>query len=75
MGEELNIITKLHTQTKRDYLERMNDEKIKCMEIAKEYGQEFWDGDRRYGYGGYKYMPGRWESVAKDLKFASRSLT
>ena len=33
---------------------------------SKEYGFEYWDGDRRFGYGGYKY-DGRWEVVAKDL--------
>jgi len=36
------------------------------MKIAKLYGPEFWDGDRRYGYGGYHY-DGRWESVARQL--------
>ena len=62
-----NFITKLHNSTKRNYLERMNDNKIHCMQIAKKYEKEYWDGDRRYGYGGYKYIPGRWRSVAKKL--------
>ena len=62
-----NFITKLHNSTKRDYLQRMNDNKVYCMQIAKKYGKEYWDGDRRYGYGGYKYIPGRWRSVAKKL--------
>ena len=34
---------------------------------AKQYGFDYWDGDRRYGYGGYKYMSGRWKPVAKAL--------
>ncbi|MBM4409519.1 MAG: class I SAM-dependent methyltransferase [Chloroflexi bacterium] len=34
---------------------------------AKEYEFDYWDGDRRYGYGGYKYMPGRWKPVAEGL--------
>lgn len=50
----------------RDYFGKMNPEKPKIMKIAKEYGRDFWDGDRKYGYGGYKY-DGRWESVAKRL--------
>ena len=45
----------------------MNDQKIKCMKIAKKYEKDYWDGSRRYGYGGYKYMPGRWSSVAKKI--------
>jgi ubiquinone/menaquinone biosynthesis C-methylase UbiE len=45
----------------------MVDDKVRCMQIAKRYGQEYWDGDRRFGYGGYKYIPGRWASVAAAL--------
>ena len=65
MGK-LNVITILHKKTKRDYVGRMNDDKAECMKIAKEYGKDFWDGDRKYGYGGYKY-DGRWSVVAKKL--------
>ncbi|MCU7834966.1 MAG: class I SAM-dependent methyltransferase [gamma proteobacterium symbiont of Taylorina sp.] len=67
MGKLLNIVTPLHQMTKRDYLSRMNDEKVHCMLKAKEYEFDYWDGDRRYGYGGYKYMPGRWKAVAQAL--------
>ena len=51
----------------RDYLSRMVDDKVHCMEIAKQYGKDYWDGDRRYGYGGYRYIPGRWKTVAEKL--------
>ena len=37
MGRLLNIVTALHTATKREYLPRMNDDKINCMLKAKEY--------------------------------------
>ena len=67
MGHLLNIVTPLHRGTKRDYVARMVDEKVRCMLKAKEYESEYWDGDRRYGYGGYKYMPGRWKPVAEKL--------
>jgi ubiquinone/menaquinone biosynthesis C-methylase UbiE len=40
---------------------------VKCMLKAKEYEADYWDGDRRYGYGGYKYLPGRWKPVAQAL--------
>ena len=62
-----NFVSNLHNSTKRDYLARMIDKKVYCMKIAKKYGKEYWDGNRRYGYGGYKYIPGRWKSVAKNL--------
>ena len=64
---ELNLVTGLHQATKRDYLGRMNDSKVEAMKIAKQYGFEYWDGDRRFGYGGYKYMQGRWAKVAQQL--------
>ena len=37
------------------------------MHVAKQFGMEFWDGERRYGYGGYNYIPGRWQLVAQTL--------
>ena len=67
MGNLLNIVTSLHQSTKRNYLDRMNDDKIYCMLKAKEYEFDYWDGDRRFGYGGYKYIPGRWKPVAEKL--------
>jgi ubiquinone/menaquinone biosynthesis C-methylase UbiE len=67
MGQLLEIVTPLHQATQRDYLARMQDEKVHCMKIAKQYEKDYWDGDRRYGYGGYKYMTGRWKPVAEEL--------
>jgi len=64
---ELNIITPLHTKTKRNYIERMISKKVECMTVSKKYGYDYWDGDRKFGYGGYKYIPGRWEQVAKKF--------
>ena len=66
MGKELLLVTPLHLQTNRDCLARMVDEKVHCMKIARQYEADYWDGDRRYGYGGYKY-DGRWIPVARDI--------
>ncbi len=67
MGRLLEIVTPLHKATKRDYIGRMTDEKVKCSIKAREYEFDYWDGDRRYGYGGYRYMDGRWRPVAQAL--------
>src|SRR5271157_997547 len=67
MGRLLEIVTPLHKRAKRDCLARMVDDKVHCMVKAKEYEFDYWDGDRRYGYGGYRYMEGRWAPVAKAL--------
>ena len=67
MGSFFNLITSLHKSTKRDYLERMVNEKVKCMKKARKFEYDYWDGKRKFGYGGYKYIPGRWKSVAKKI--------
>jgi len=67
MGKVKNFISKLHNSTKRDYVSRMVDNKVYCMKISKKYDKEYWDGKRRFGYGGYKYISNRWINVAKSL--------
>jgi len=63
----VDFIVKLHTGTKRDYLERVvQHDKAKCAEVAIQYGEDYWDGDRMYGFGGYRY-DGRWRPVAEDM--------
>ena len=52
--------------TKRRYLDRMKDEKVKCMKVARKFDKDFFDGPRRFGYGGYKY-DGRFKPVAQAL--------
>lgn len=66
MGKLLNFITPLHKQSKRNYLERMINDKVHCAQIARQFEFDYWDGDRKYGFGGYKY-DGRWAQVAKAL--------
>ena len=63
----IDFVSDLHKATKRDYLGRVTaDNKAECAVIAKEYGYDYWDGDRKYGYGGYRY-DGRWNVVAKKM--------
>src|SRR5437899_9938 len=63
----LDFIEKVHTSTKRSYIERVvRYDKAECARIAKQFGEDYWDGERQYGYGGYKY-DGRWRPVAEQL--------
>ena len=63
----IDFISTVHQNTPRDYLGRVNDnDKAECAEIAKEFGYDYWDGDRKYGYGGYRY-DGRWRPVAEAM--------
>jgi len=64
----VDFLSVVHKSTKRDYLARVNDSdfpKNKAADLAKKWDFDYWDGDRRINYGGYKYMEGRWEKVAK----------
>jgi SAM-dependent methyltransferase len=64
----IDFLSPLHKSTQRDYLARVNDPtfpKPKAAELAKKWDFDYWDGDRRICYGGYRYLEGRWEKVAR----------
>ena len=66
----VDFLSPLHKSTQRDYLARVNDPeypKAKAAALAKKFDVEYWDGDRRINYGGYRYLPGRWEKVARMM--------
>lgn len=66
-NKEKFFIQSLHKSTKREFLKRMTNNKVDCMKEARKFGKNFWDGNRKYGYGGYKYIKGRWKNFAKDI--------
>lgn len=63
----VDFISKIHKSTARDYLSRVTEhDKAECAEVALKFGKDYWDGDRRYGYGGFHY-DGRWAPVAEKI--------
>ena len=67
----VDFISKIHKSTPRDYLKRvLEHDKAQCAEVAVKFGKDYWDGERQYGYGGYRY-DGRWRPVA-DASVISR---
>lgn len=63
----IDFVGVLHRSTKRNYKERvLQHDKAECAAVAKKFGSEYWDGDRKYGYGGFHY-DGRWTPVAETL--------
>ena len=67
---EKDFMSTIHKSAKRDYLARVNNTefpKEKAAMLAKKWGYDYWDGDRRINYGGYKYIEGRWEKIAKKM--------
>ena len=67
---EIDFMSAIHKSTQRDYLGRVNDPlfpKAKAAKLAKKFDYDYWDGDRRICYGGYNYIEGRWEKIAKKI--------
>jgi protein-L-isoaspartate(D-aspartate) O-methyltransferase len=64
----IDFIQKIHTATKRNYLQRVVEfDKAACAKRGKEFGFDYFDGERQYGYGGYRYIEGRMLPLAQDL--------
>jgi SAM-dependent methyltransferase len=63
----IDFIQKLHTKTSRNYVQRVVEhDKAECATIARQFGRDYWDGERQYGYGGYRY-DGRWNPIAAEM--------
>lgn len=56
-----------YPQSKRNIEERSIQKTEQDKEIAKQFDQKYFDGDRRHGYGGYSYNPKFWTEVVKDF--------
>lgn len=65
MGE-INLLG-TYPKIKRDYDKRMAEKTPDVIKIAKQFGRDFFDGERKYGYGGYEY-DGRWKSIVARMK-------
>lgn len=63
---EINLLN-TYPKAVRDYDKRAKEKTPEVVCIAKKFGKDFFDGDRKCGYGGYKY-DGRWQSVVKRMK-------
>jgi SAM-dependent methyltransferase len=63
----IDFLSPLHKKTSRDYVARVLEyPKAEAIKIAKKYGYDYWDGDRKFGYGGYRY-DGRWRAVSDAM--------
>ncbi len=63
----VDFLSGVHKSTKRDYVARVTEfPKAEAAKLAKKWDVDYWDGDRKTGYGGYKY-DGRWRKVADAM--------
>ncbi|RJR34098.1 MAG: class I SAM-dependent methyltransferase [Deltaproteobacteria bacterium] len=66
MGE-INLM-ELYPRSKRPIEERGKLITEEHRQIARQFGREFFDGDRLYGYGGYNYHPRFWTDTVRRFR-------
>jgi len=62
MGIEIDLLAN-YPRTKRNVDERDSTKTEEDRAVARKFGKEFFDGDRRTGYGGFSYNPRFWQPV------------
>lgn len=67
MGREIDLLAN-YPKTKRNVDERGAEKTEEDRAIARAFGREFFDGDRRHGYGGFNYHPRFWQPVIPDFQ-------
>jgi len=67
MGREIDLLIN-YPKTKRDVKDRGALKTLEDRALARQFGKEFFDGDRRHGYGGFNYFPRFWQPVIPTFK-------
>ena len=67
MGQEINLLD-LYPRSKRPIEERGKLVTEEHRKIARQFGKEYFDGDRLYGYGGYNYHPRFWQATVRRFR-------
>lgn len=65
--KEINLL-KNYPVTKRNLDEALVERTDEVRQVARRFDKDFFDGERKYGYGGYNYNPRFWTEVVKDFK-------
>jgi len=67
MGQEVDLLVN-YPRTKRNVEERGQAKSPEDQRIARQFGRDFFDGDRSHGYGGFNYMPRFWQPVVPTMQ-------
>jgi SAM-dependent methyltransferase len=67
MGKEIDLLVN-YPKTKRNLEERVASKTEADRSIARQFGREFFDGDRNHGYGGYNYSARFWQPVVPSFQ-------
>jgi len=66
MGREVDLLRN-YPKAKRDLNARAAAKTEADRAIARRFGKDFFDGDRRTGYGGFSYDPRFWSPVVPEI--------
>ena len=66
-GAEINLLDQ-YPRSKRPIEERALLVTEENRRIAKQFGRDYFDGDRMYGYGGYSYNERFWKNTVKQFR-------
>jgi ubiquinone/menaquinone biosynthesis C-methylase UbiE len=66
MGKEIDLLIK-YPKVKRDLTKRLETKTEEVRLVARKFDKEFFDGERKFGYGGFSYSPRYWSEVVKDF--------
>ena len=64
---EINLL-QYYPQSKRNIDDRVEQVDAKVREVSMEFGKDYFDGERIYGYGGYGYHPRFWTDTVRHIK-------
>jgi SAM-dependent methyltransferase len=67
IGREIDLLVN-YPKSKRDVNDRGQSKTEEDRSIARKFGKEFFDGERRHGYGGFNYLPRFWQPVVPTFK-------
>ncbi len=67
MGKEIDLLVN-YPKSKRDLKDRAINKTENDRKIAREFGKDFFDGDRKHGYGGFHYNPKFWNNVVPSFE-------
>lgn len=67
MGIEIDLMRN-YPRAKRDPAARAQTKSEEDRALAREFGKDFFDGDRRCGYGGFTYNEKYWTPVIPDFQ-------
>ena len=67
MGIEIDLLRN-YPKSKRDVKERGAEKTEEDRTIARQFCKQFFDGDRKHGYGGFNYHPRFWQPVIPEFQ-------